>query len=51
MVADALLTLKEVTKKYGNRVVLSEISLSIGQGESIILRGSNGSGKARCFEL
>ncbi|CAH8715375.1 ABC transporter ATP-binding protein [Paenibacillus thiaminolyticus] len=51
MVADALLTLKEVTKKYGNRVVLSEISLSIGQGESIILRGSNGSGKSTLLRI
>lgn len=51
MVPDALLTLKEVTKKYGNRVVLSDITLSIGLGESIILRGSNGSGKSTLLRI
>ncbi|MFD0710957.1 ATP-binding cassette domain-containing protein [Paenibacillus sp. GCM10027626] len=48
---DALVTLKEVTKKYGERVVLSDISLRISQGESIVLRGSNGSGKSTLLRI
>ncbi|MGG0813561.1 ABC transporter ATP-binding protein [Paenibacillus alvei] len=51
MASDALLTLKEVTKKYGDRVVLSDISLHIKQGECIILRGSNGSGKSTLLRI
>nr|WP_145405526.1 ABC transporter ATP-binding protein [Paenibacillus xylanexedens] len=51
MKTEALLTLKEVTKKYGNREVLSDISITISQGDCIILRGSNGSGKSTMLRI
>jgi ABC-2 type transport system ATP-binding protein len=51
MTADALVTLKEVTKKYGSRVILTDISLSIRHGECIIFRGSNGSGKSTLLRI
>ncbi|MBH5316491.1 ATP-binding cassette domain-containing protein [Paenibacillus sp. GSMTC-2017] len=46
MGSDNLIVLNEVTKRYGDRVVLSNITLRINKGESIVLRGNNGSGKS-----
>lgn len=51
MTSDILVTLTEVTKKYGNRDVLTDISLTIRQGDCIILRGSNGSGKSTLLRI
>lgn len=43
MTTEALLTLKEVSKKYGNGDVLTDVSLTINKGDCLILRGNNGS--------
>ncbi|GGH58829.1 ABC transporter ATP-binding protein [Paenibacillus silvae] len=51
MTSKALLTLKEASKKYGSREVLTDISLTISQGECTILRGSNGSGKSTMLRM
>ncbi|MDM5278564.1 ATP-binding cassette domain-containing protein [Paenibacillus silvae] len=51
MTSKALLTLKEASKKYGSREVLTDISLTINQGECTILRGSNGSGKSTMLRM
>ncbi|CAH1057418.1 ATP-binding cassette domain-containing protein [Paenibacillus pseudetheri] len=51
MTVDALLTLKEVSKKYGNRDVLTDVSLTINRGDCIILRGNNGSGKSTMLRI
>ncbi|MGO4531886.1 ATP-binding cassette domain-containing protein [Paenibacillus sp. 2TAF8] len=46
-----LLTLKEASKKYGEREILTDISLTINQGDCIILRGNNGSGKSTMLRM
>lgn len=51
MIAEALLTLKEVSKKYGNRDVLTDVSLTINKGDCIIIRGNNGSGKSTMLRI
>ncbi|MDR9746247.1 ATP-binding cassette domain-containing protein [Paenibacillus taichungensis] len=51
MTMEALLTLKEVSKKYGNRDVLTKVSLTINKGDCIILRGNNGSGKSTMLRI
>src|SRR5215471_14756543 len=40
-----LLTMNEVTAGYGESIVLENVSLSIGEGDSIALLGRNGVGK------
>ncbi|GGG69431.1 ATP-binding cassette domain-containing protein [Paenibacillus radicis (ex Gao et al. 2016)] len=51
MTDGALVTLKDITKKYGSRAVLTDISLSIKHGECILLRGRNGSGKSTLLRI
>jgi branched-chain amino acid transport system ATP-binding protein len=41
-----LLSLEGVTAGYGDSVVLEEVSLSLGEGESLALLGRNGTGKS-----
>ncbi len=40
-----MLELKEITKKYGSKVAVSDLSLTIGSGEVVGLFGENGAGK------
>lgn len=49
--SNALVTLQHVTKKYGHRTVLSNISLSIHKAETLIIMGGNGSGKSTLLRL
>jgi ABC-type multidrug transport system ATPase subunit len=41
----AMLTLRGVTKSFGDRPVLAGVDLDVGAGESVALLGANGSGK------
>ncbi|HBR24385.1 MAG TPA: hypothetical protein DD782_07495, partial [Firmicutes bacterium] len=41
----SLLTLENITKEYGTRMVLDGISLRIERGERVALVGANGAGK------
>src|SRR3546814_5441425 len=38
-----------IAKSYDKRTVLSDVSLSVGQGEVVGLLGPNGAGKTTCF--
>jgi lipopolysaccharide export system ATP-binding protein len=38
-----------IAKSYDKRVVLSDVSLSVGKGEVVGLLGPNGAGKTTCF--
>lgn len=51
MEAAELIVLKDMTKRYGKTCVLSSISLSIREGESIAIRGSNGTGKSTLLKI
>lgn len=47
-----LLAIEHVTKKFGDNLILNDISLQVGQGEVIVLVGSSGCGKStflRCI--
>src|SRR3546814_1771476 len=43
------LAVVSIAKSYDKRVVLSEVSLSVGKGEVVGLLGPNGAGKTTCF--
>lgn len=47
-----VLTIDDVTRRFGERVVLSDLSLTVAAGERVALRGPNGVGKTtllRCI--
>ncbi|MDJ0757064.1 MAG: ABC-F family ATP-binding cassette domain-containing protein [Ardenticatenaceae bacterium] len=46
-----LITLSQVTKQYGERVLLDQVDLLINEGERIGLLGRNGSGKTTLLRL
>ena len=40
-----------IRKRFGTRVVVKDVSLSIRQGEVVGLLGPNGAGKTTCFYM
>lgn len=48
---DALVSLRNVTKKYGKFVALNSASLSVGRGEICGLIGENGAGKSTLIRI
>ncbi|MGF6354495.1 ABC-2 type transport system ATP-binding protein [Paenibacillus sp. 4624] len=51
MTMKVLLTLNEASKKYEGREILTDVSLTISQGDCIIIRGNNGSGKSTMLRM
>ena len=50
--ADALLTVRGITRRFGDRTILSGIDLDVAAGEAVGVVGPNGSGKStllRCI--
>ena len=48
-VPDRGLAVVSIAKAYDKRVVLSDVSLTVGRGEVVGLLGPNGAGKTTCF--
>ena len=46
-----IITISNLTKKFGNRVILSDIDLQISRGDSITFIGRNGSGKSTLLKI
>lgn len=46
-----MLEIKEVGRKYGNRLVLRKASMILKKGEIVGLLGPNGAGKTTCFYI
>jgi multiple sugar transport system ATP-binding protein len=46
-----LITLKEVTKKYGGKKVLNKISIDLDIGEFVVVLGKSGVGKSTLLNL
>ena len=49
-----MITVKNLTKKFGSNTVLKDISFTINKGEKIVIVGPSGSGKStflRCLNL
>ncbi|MFP5261401.1 MAG: ABC transporter ATP-binding protein [Blastocatellia bacterium] len=49
--SEALITVEEVTKRYGNIVAVNKVSLSISRGEVYSLVGANGAGKSTLIRM
>ena len=49
MIKKSVLRVEHLSKSYGNRVVLRDISMIASQGESVGLLGQNGAGKTTAF--
>ena len=49
MIKKSVLRVEHLSKSYGNRVVLRDISMIAAQGESVGLLGPNGAGKTTAF--
>src|SRR5438477_9675287 len=46
-----MITLRHVTKRYGRRVALDDVSLAVAPGVTHVLLGSSGSGKSTILRL
>ena len=50
-VAPSTLSVAKLNKRYKSRIVVHDVSLSVGSGEVIGLLGPNGAGKTTCFYM
>src|SRR5258707_1547800 len=48
---DPVISLEHVRVQFGRRIVLEEISMTVGEGEFIVVLGPNGAGKSTLLKL
>ncbi len=46
-----LIELQNISKRFGQKSILQEISLTVHQGEFVVLRGTNGAGKTTLLNI
>lgn len=46
-----MITIKNVSKKYGEKIVLNNINIEIEEGEVVGVIGRNGAGKSTLFKI
>jgi ABC-type polar amino acid transport system ATPase subunit len=46
--AKPILTIKDLTKKYGDNVIFHDINLTVNEGDTIVIIGPSGTAKALC---
>ena len=51
MKGEDIIKVKHISKKYGTRSIIKDVSLSLEQGEIVGLFGPNGAGKTTCFNI
>jgi ribose transport system ATP-binding protein len=49
--AHIVLEVRNVSKRFGGTQALSEVSLSVGRGEVLVLLGENGAGKSTLIKI
>ena len=49
--AETLLTVEHLIKKYGDQVILEDVSLDVKKGEVIVVVGPSGCGKSTLSRL
>ena len=52
--AEPIIQIKDLSKQYGGKVVLKNISLTVNEGDAIVIIGPSGTGKStllRCINL
>lgn len=49
--AQPALSVRNLTKRYGNEAVLNDVSFNVAEGESLVLLGPSGSGKSTTLRI
>ncbi len=52
--SDSILSIKKLTKKYGEKVIFHDLDLDVNEGDTIVIIGPSGTGKStllRCINL
>lgn len=48
---DALISMEHISKRFGSKIILQDVSLAVSQGSTVGLVGGNGSGKSVLFKI
>lgn len=49
--SESILSVKNITKSYGEKIILQNVSLTINAGDRILIKGTNGSGKSTLLRI
>ncbi len=46
---EPILRIRKLTKKYGEKVIFHDLDLDVNEGDTIVIIGPSGTGKALCY--